>query len=277
MSQKLPKLRLILPQHCNLSCKVCHQENNLYTFNTNLNKTFDALIKLHHKETIEHITITGGEPLISHNLQDTLSIVNFIRNQLKQCSISINTNGSHLSNELVSLLPTMLDYLKISLYGSNSEEYLSYTNVDAYNCVISNIIDLTDKNIKLGLNILINTCLLNHETIARYLSISKTYGIPIKFIEMTYHHWYIESKKEHYNNLYAPVRNLELLLIEMGAELHHFNFNRKAYEIDGIITEIYRCPNSIIISNGSEYSAGFSHLLRSDGSFIKEQTHFSLQ
>ena len=122
----LPKvLHITLKNTCNLSCRMCHPGASSKLHETS--KKSKYLIKLYNYTpnnnrinieslrssvlNIEHITITGGEPLIDEDCYTLINLVKEISPNLK--SISFSTNMTRVNQSLLLLLHSLPRSIKI--------------------------------------------------------------------------------------------------------------------------------------------------------------------
>ncbi|MHB1350327.1 MAG: radical SAM protein [Desulfobulbaceae bacterium] len=261
-----PKLRLILPQHCNLRCKVCHQENNSASFTHNIPAAFHVIEELGSSCFVEHFNITGGEPFVHANRRATRLFSEFIRSRFNTAILSVNTNGLCIDSHNAQEIAHYFDYVKLTLFGSNREEYQHYSGTDAYNEAIDSLSLLLAAGADVRLNVLATKLLLNEETLVRYLMLAKKFKIPIKFIELVSHNWFSSSRKYFFDSLFVPIQLLSDKILSTGISMIGSGINRTIFDFDGVQVQVYKCP----ITPSSTSNIVFSHLLRSDGVQIKE-------
>lgn len=265
----LPKLRLLLPQHCNLHCKVCHQEHNSESFTTNAPVALHFLKKLERSFAIKHFNITGGEPFVQDNQHATRLFSEFIRSSFQDTTLSVNTNGLCLSSRDVKKIAYTFHYIKLTLFGSNKEEYFDYTGLDAYDKAVSSLSLLIEAGSDVRLNVLATRFVLSEETLFRYLKLAKKFGAPIKFVELISHNWFCASKKSYFESLFIPILLLEDKLRSIGLPIVGGDMNRTIFDFDGVPVYTYKCPD---VQHGAQNFV-FSHLLRSDGvSLVEDDT-----
>ena len=94
--RELKVLRLSLTNKCNFSCPYCLPENNS-CLTTLTNKQFLSIIKVACKLGVNSLRLTGGEPLISSQLNKLMEAVNRLKkirnhpiNNLKDIAITTN-------------------------------------------------------------------------------------------------------------------------------------------------------------------------------------------
>lgn len=136
---------LFMTNSCNLKCRGC-QRNMLNISNSNeMNlSTVKQLLSLY--PSIKAFSIAGfGEPTLC---REFINIVEFLRKEEKQ--VNIVTNGTEI-NKLLQLNCTV-DQISVSLYGHDNDTYRLYTNVEAYDLVIENFLQLKKHFNNIGLS-----------------------------------------------------------------------------------------------------------------------------
>lgn len=129
---------MIHTTRCNLSCSYCHNKRNLSSLDgTPVNQYLETIIdhKYGFDSDIDHIVITGGEPLIEgDNLLDVLDIL-----KQENFKIKLDTNGT-FPDELEKAIG-MLDYIAMDIKWdiSNCSKNIALTkalglnNVEIFN------------------------------------------------------------------------------------------------------------------------------------------------
>ena len=127
-----------LTSRCNFSCKMCYIHSSDCNKNKEYELSADEWIKLGEKARdagMIFLLLTGGEPLIREDfplIYKRLNSMGFI--------ISINTNGSLITDEIIELFREYTPgRVNVSLYGASDETYRSLCSSDSYEKAISNI------------------------------------------------------------------------------------------------------------------------------------------
>lgn len=114
-STTLEEAWLHLTNRCNLRCITCYKnageayENELNT------KEVKKLLKTNRKNANPKIIISGGEPLLRKDLVDILKYIK----KLKFKYVSLITNGTLLNDFITSKISKLVDFVQVSLDGSN--------------------------------------------------------------------------------------------------------------------------------------------------------------
>ena len=114
---------------CNSRCNSCD-----FWKNKNISLSFEEITEfVNHFKKLDQVMISGGEPLLYHNLKEILL---FLKN--KNIQIMLNTNGI-LLNEIKAEIFDNIYHIIISLDSSTREGYLKLRGVDKFEQVIDNI------------------------------------------------------------------------------------------------------------------------------------------
>ena len=231
-----------MPNFCNLNCRLCHRENCPSFFNTNFPHLFEKLIYLRRLYEIKHFNISGGEPLCEENIQQTFLLTQFLKESFHNSIISINTNAINIDKYVLKFLKDNINYLKISLYGSNAQDYCNYTGANYFDEVLKNVELLYNNALPIKLNILMTNSLLKKGIISSYLQIANQYHLSIKFIEITCPDWFNAQQKKTFQDLKIDSNILELMILRMGGKHMYSSFNRKFFLLKNVPVEIYLYP-----------------------------------
>lgn len=122
------KLRISVTDRCNFKCQYCMPEHPTWVPKHEL-LSFEALLlfcRIMVKQGIEHIRITGGEPLMRQGVVHFIADLNALRAVgLKR--ISMTTNGHYLARYAAQLKQAGLDDLNISLDSIDAEQFAALT------------------------------------------------------------------------------------------------------------------------------------------------------
>lgn len=122
------KLRVSLTDRCNLRCQYCMPEHPEWRPTDKQLSTPEliALITQFVDMGITAIRLTGGEPLLRHDIVDITAALNALRTRGLQ-RISLTTNGILLPKYLDDLLAAGLDDVNISLDSVDPEQFSALT------------------------------------------------------------------------------------------------------------------------------------------------------
>ena len=176
------KLRISVTDRCNFKCVYCMPEHPEWVKKQDL-LSFEELYQFCHfmvQQGIEHIRITGGEPLMRQG------VVHFIE-QLQQFKkiglkrISMTTNAHYLKKYAEALKNAGLDDLNISLDSLDAEQFKQLTQKE-----LAPVLAGISAAQEVGLPIKINTVLmkgLNDDQILPLAKWSIQQDIVLRFIE----------------------------------------------------------------------------------------------
>ena len=181
------KLRVSLTNHCNLSCSYCvsgKSDQRLWTMDAekeplDSEALFSCVKKIHEHTNLHTIKLTGGEPLLYHELLPFIQKLN----TLGIPDISITTNGFFLKHMVKSLADLGIHNINVSLDAATPEKYKEITKKDGYNKVMEGI----GEAIKKGINIKLNTVVmknLNHNQVLPLLDIAQDLNVEIRYLEL---------------------------------------------------------------------------------------------
>jgi len=197
--RELKVLRLSLTNTCNFSCPYCMPENNS-CLTTLTNKQFLSIIKVACKLGVNSLRLTGGEPLISSQLNKLMEAINTLKktrnhpiNNLKD--IAITTNGSLLTKDRCqNLFDYGLNRITVSLDALDPKIFSIMTgdkNMISAKNKLNNVLQGIDNAIQTGFDPLegrlkINCVIkknINDNQILNLVHFAKAKSIEIRFIE----------------------------------------------------------------------------------------------
>ena len=197
--RELKVLRLSLTNKCNFSCPYCLPENNS-CLTTLTNKQFLSIIKVACKLGVNSLRLTGGEPLISSQLNKLMEAINTLKktrnhpiNNLKD--IAITTNGSLLTKDRCQdLFAYGLNRITVSLDALDPKIFSIMTgdnNMISAKNKLNHVLQGIDNAIQAGFDPLegqlkINCVIkknINDNQIINLVRFAKAKSIEIRFIE----------------------------------------------------------------------------------------------
>lgn len=106
---------------CNLRCQWCDTQ---YAYEEGKEMTLDEIVLRVRENPVNHVCITGGEPLLQ---EDTVTLVQLLHDGGFQ--VSIETNGSQSIEELPCLDSLMIS-LDIKCPSSGMQEKMDFSNIE---------------------------------------------------------------------------------------------------------------------------------------------------
>lgn len=199
--RKVNYLRISVTERCNFRCLYCMPEKpfswkpkeNLLSF-----EELFLFAKVAIDEGVDKIRITGGEPLLRHDLDKFIAMIN---NHKKGLDLALTTNGFLLKKVARKLADAGLKRLNISLDSLKKERVFSISQKD----VLSDVLKGIDEAKKEGLKIKLNCVPLkniNDDEIVEILQYAKENGFMIRFIE------YMENN--HANKSIVGLKSVEI-------------------------------------------------------------------
>lgn len=180
--RKLDCMRISVTDRCNLRCLYCMPNKEIKLKNNQEILSYDEIFritKIFINLGITRIKITGGEPLVR---KDIVKLIYMISSIKEIEDISMTTNGVLLSLYAKQLKEAGLKRLNISLDTLYPARYKYLTKKDNFNMVIEGIKIAMETGFSL---LKINVVLLdiNEDEIERFLNLSISYPLHIRFLE----------------------------------------------------------------------------------------------
>ena len=176
------KLRISVTDRCNFKCSYCMPEHPTWVAKHKL-LSFEALYQFCQfmvQQGIEHIRITGGEPLMRQGVVHFIAQLQTLKVQgLKR--ISMTTNAHYLAKYAVALQHAGLDDLNISLDSLDAEQFYQMTQKH-----LTPVLEGIEAAVQAGFQIKINTVLLkgiNDNQIVPLVRWAQQQRFTLRFIE----------------------------------------------------------------------------------------------
>lgn len=184
LDRPMTNLRISVIDACNFRCDYCMPANRQYTFLQNKEKLrigeLTRLVNIFTSLGVERVRLTGGEPLLRHN------IVKLVH-ELNQCGlkdIALTTNGYHLNNFAEELFAAGMNRITVSLDSMNPEVFSKITGGKGK---LEHVLKGIDAALKAGFQpVKINTVLrkgLNEESILPLAEYARKNDLSLRFIE----------------------------------------------------------------------------------------------
>jgi cyclic pyranopterin phosphate synthase len=192
-------LRVSLLNHCNLGCVYCVagedelKESNRSTAHPHLpvSDLLGIIERLHGKLQLETIRLTGGEPLLYHEL---VALIGGIRS-IGIPRIKLTTNGFLLERLAARLKEAGLESINVSLDAIDEDVFFLMSRRHGAQRIVGGI----DAARSAGLSVKINTVVMksmNESQIIPLLELAISRQIPIRYLEiMAMGHLHDQSEK----------------------------------------------------------------------------------
>lgn len=163
---------IMLTDKCNLSCKHC--SSNCSPQGKDILSTYQIKNIILNAKLLnpQNLVITGGEPLVRNDLEE---ILNFIKEQLPKCKLSLSTNATLINNNNINLIKTFFHKVDISLDGVDEKTCSEIRGPGVFQKVIKNIKLLQENGISnISLSMVFSSKNRNLRT--KFLDLNKSLG-----------------------------------------------------------------------------------------------------
>lgn len=180
--RKVTYLRVSLTDACNFKCVYCVPPggfSSMGSFSYLNREEIVRFVRLAGTVGIQRVRLTGGEPLLRHDLVD---IVRDIKKETSIQDVSITTNGSRLQPLLKPLKAAGLDRINISLDSLDPTRFKQVTLSNAY----SNVMEAIHQALEMGFSIKLNMVALSGltiEDIFKFVQLAYEYPLEVRFLE----------------------------------------------------------------------------------------------
>lgn len=228
--RRINYLRISLTDRCNFRCVYCMPNQNLPVVARQEYLTKDQIlrfVKVIMPFGVEHIRLTGGEPLLRDDIVD---IVRGIKQIEGVRDLSLTTNGSRLPQFLSPLQEAGLDRINISLDSLGREGFQTITMTDDYKKVVQAIVLALEAEFPVKLNVVVLKDLNNHEIID-FANLAYEYPLEVRFLEfmpLCGSNW---EKR-----LFLPIAHVRKLVtdhFDLSPEAHISGNVARVFKIDG--------------------------------------------
>jgi len=180
--RKISYLRLAVTDRCNLRCKYCMPEHGIDIVKREELLTYKEMYRITRVLSelgVDKVRLTGGEPFVRKDFVNFLESLSFNKN-LKE--INITTNGALISKYIDDLEKMKINAVNLSIDSLNREKFFEITRRDVFPKVIQTYHDLLKSNLKLKLNMVIQSG-VNTDEIIDFIELTKNDKVSVRFIE----------------------------------------------------------------------------------------------
>jgi len=128
---------------------------------------------------VDKVRLTGGEPFVRKDFVSFLESMSFNKN-LKE--INITTNGALISKHISKLEKININAVNLSIDSLDRKKFFEITRRDVFPQVIQTYQDLLKSNLKLKLNVVIQSG-VNTDEIIDFIELTKNDKVSVRFIE----------------------------------------------------------------------------------------------
>jgi len=175
-------LRISITDRCNFRCAYCMPEEGMTWLPREELLTYEEIERiarvLVERYDFDSIRLTGGEPMIRHNLPvlvDKLSNLGV--------DLAITTNGATLAGAAADLVEAGLKRINISLDSLQADRFFELTRRDE----LTKVLDGIDAAVAAGLDPVKLNCVLmagiNDDEIVDFIDFGREKGVSVRFIE----------------------------------------------------------------------------------------------
>ncbi|MBC3889033.1 GTP 3',8-cyclase MoaA [Acetobacterium paludosum] len=182
--RKIEYLRISVTQNCNLKCIYCNPDGDHCKENQEQNlspKEIEKITRAMAKAGIKKVRLTGGEPLVRHDIYEIISRISRIKGIE---DIAMTTNGINLLKMARDLKTAGLQRINISLDSLNKDKFKQITGGGELEKTLEGI----DLALELGMTpVKINTVLIkgvNDNEIDEIIELARNRPIEVRFIEL---------------------------------------------------------------------------------------------
>lgn len=179
----LGNLRISVTDRCNLRCRYCMPETN-YTWLPRQDllrfEEVDALVDVFLELGVQRIRLTGGEPLLRHQLD---RLVAMLSAKPGVRDLALTTNGILLAEQASALFAAGLHRVTVSLDTLRADRFAALTRCDALPRVLTGIEAARRvgfRRLKLDTVVIAGT---NDDEIGALLDYARQIGAEIRFVE----------------------------------------------------------------------------------------------
>jgi len=179
----LASLRLSVTDRCNLRCRYCMPEDEYVWLPRASILTFeelDRLVRVFSRLGVRKVRLTGGEPLLRHDLPALVRLVARIP-QIED--LALTTNGLLLAQQAAALRAAGLQRVTVSLDTLRPERMLAFAKSARHGDVLAGIRAARDAGFE---QVKLNSVVIrgfNDDELGELLEFGRTEGAELRFIE----------------------------------------------------------------------------------------------
>ncbi len=207
--RQITYLRLAVTDRCNLRCQYCMPAHGIDIVKRQELLTYKEMYRITRVLSelgVDKVRLTGGEPFVRKDFVNFLESLSFNKN-LKE--INITTNGALISKHIDGLEKMKINAVNLSIDSLNREKFFEITRRDVFPQVMQTYHDLLKSNLKLKLNVVIQSG-VNTNEIIDFIELTKEDNVSVRFIEeMPFNGKGIRDVKEvwNYNKIIQTIRS----------------------------------------------------------------------
>jgi len=183
LARSLGSLRLSVTDRCNLRCRYCMPEDEYVWLPRASILTFeelDRLVRVFSRLGVRKVRLTGGEPLLRHDLP---ALVRLIARIPQIEDLALTTNGLLLAKQAAALRAAGLQRVTVSLDTLRPERMLAFAKSARHDEVLDGIRAARAAGFE---QVKLNSVVIrgfNDDELAELLEFGRTQGAEVRFIE----------------------------------------------------------------------------------------------
>ena len=175
-------LRLSVTEACNFRCQYCLPDGYQGPTNEHFLSLYeiDTLLRAFSGLGTSKVRLTGGEPTLRRDFIDILSLTASTPGIER---VAMTTHGARLTSGAASWKSAGLNQVNVSIDSLDPRQFAAITGQDKLKEILKGL----DKAVEVGLDVKVNTVLLNdfsESRFNRFLAWIKTMPITLRFIEL---------------------------------------------------------------------------------------------
>jgi cyclic pyranopterin phosphate synthase len=182
LGRPLRSLRISVTDRCNMRCRYCMPEQDYVWLPRESILSFeeiDRLAGIFGGLGVDKIRLTGGEPLLRHDLQ---TLVTLLSRQPRLRDLALTTNGLLLARHAEELRAAGLGRVTVSLDTLRADRMLEFARSARHADVLEGIAAAREAGLSLKLNVVVIRN-YNDDELSDLIEFGRTWGAEVRFIE----------------------------------------------------------------------------------------------
>ena len=182
LNRPLRSLRISVTDRCNMRCSYCMPEDDYVWLPRESILSFeeiDRLVGIFAGLGVHKIRLTGGEPLLRHDLPTLLSL---IRRHAAISDLALTTNGTLLARHVTALHEAGLERVTVSLDTLRPQRMLEFAKSARHADILQGIAAARTAGLRVKLNSVVIRG-YNDDEIIDMVEFGQSAGVEVRFIE----------------------------------------------------------------------------------------------
>jgi len=180
--RQITYLRLAVTDRCNLRCQYCMPEKGIDIVDRKELLSFKEMYRITRVLSelgVDKVRLTGGEPFVRKDFVNFLESLSF-NQHLNE--INITTNGALITNHIDALEKMKINAVNLSIDSLDRKKFFEITRRDVFPKVMETYHQLLQSNLKLKLNVVVQSGINTNEMID-FIELTKKDKVSVRFIE----------------------------------------------------------------------------------------------